>query len=95
MVVAFTGKMCGVANDQAPCRCPRRLPAAVATQRVQRGLVVFSGGDGPSYEEALVQARAVEGDLRALAAQRATPSFVCPKDLAARVAEIVELRVGN
>ena len=94
-VVEFTTKHCGVVNPNAACHCPRRLPAAIQAKRVRPGRVVYARDDGPSYDEALRSARAVEGSLVTLKAQQATSTFPCPEDLAARISELVAVRSEN
>lgn len=88
-VVTFTKRMCGVVDNKAPCHCPQRLPAALKSGRLRPGKVVYTQAEGPTYTDALAQARRVEGELSVLKAQQAMPAFRCPEDLAANIAQIV------
>ncbi len=88
-VVAFTSHHCGIANADAACRCPRRLPAAKAQRRIGPE-PVFSTPEAPDYSEVLERVRAVEGDLKVLKLQTAAPPFRFPGDLGQRVADIVQ-----
>ncbi len=90
-VVAFTSDHCGLANADAKCRCPRRLPAAMALGRVDPDAVTFAAHPGPDYAAVAARARTVERDLRAYVLQRATPRFAPPADLAAQLTAIVDL----
>lgn len=92
-VVAFTTLNCGLANDEAKCSCPRRLPAAIQMGRLQPDCVSYAIGDAPDYEDALNRARAVEGALRTLALQRSTPQFNSPEDFGAKVARVFDSSV--
>jgi RNA polymerase sigma factor (sigma-70 family) len=88
-VVAFTSAHCGLATNNAKCSCPRRLPAAKNLGRVQKERLVYAQIGEPTYEDVLNQARSVEKSLRTLILQRSTPALTCPKDLGAKLAEIV------
>lgn len=90
-VVAFTARSCGLATAEARCRCPRRLPAAIAQGRVRPERPVYARPGAPGYDEVRMQAAALEGALRTLALQRGTPRFGAPEDLAAKLTEIVSL----
>lgn len=89
-VVAFTTKNCGLVNEGAKCSCPRRLPAAMAMGRVQPDNITYATKDAPSYEDVLEHTKKVEGALRTLKLQRATPQFTSPEDFSALVAKNVE-----
>ncbi len=89
-VVDFTSQNCGLANTAAKCTCPRRLSAALAAGRIRPDNIVYALAGAPSYGEALAQAREVEGALRTLKLQTATPQFKSPADLSAHIARIVE-----
>ncbi|CAN0601261.1 unnamed protein product, partial [Ectocarpus sp. 12 AP-2014] len=88
-VVAFTSKSCGLANSEAKCSCPRRLPAAVAMGRVRSDRISYALKDAPGYDDVVESVRQIEGDLTVLKLQTATPAFPGPQDLAARIAQIV------
>lgn len=89
-VVAFTSQSCGLANPAAKCSCPRRLPAAMAMERVHPDRIVFATKDAPAYEEVAKQAEEMGEALRTLKLQRATPLFRSPKDFGAFVAQLVK-----
>ncbi|MBV62034.1 MAG: RNA polymerase subunit sigma-70 [Nevskiales bacterium] len=88
-VVAFTSAHCGVANENAKCSCPRRLPAALNLGRINKERLVYAQNYGASYEDVMNQARAVEKSLRALILQRSIPVLNCPEDLGVMLADIV------
>ncbi len=88
-VVAFTSAHCGLANDNAKCSCPRRLPAALKLGRINREQPIYARAEDPSYEDILHQAKTVEYSLRTIKLQQLTPAFACPEDLGAKLAEIV------
>lgn len=89
-VVGFTSSHCGLASKQAACSCPKRLPAALAQGRVTIGQPVFAAKHGPSFKEVLSRVKAVEGDLKVLKLQTATPQFVAPDDFGARLGKILQ-----
>ncbi len=88
-IVAFTSQSCGLANPRASCRCPRKLAAAIASDRVRPDKTIYALGGAPTYEEVLTSVKNVEGDLATLKLQVATPHFDSPEDLGRRIAEIV------
>lgn len=87
-VQAFTARSCGLANDQARCRCPRRLPEAVRLGRVDTG-VGNAFPDAPDWEDVRDSAARTEASLVAARLQRATGELRAPPDLAAHVLSIV------
>lgn len=90
-VVAFTASHCGLANSSARCRCPRRLPAALAAGRLRPGETPFTDlGDAPEYDDVREQARAVGAELQALLLQRALPEMRCPDAIGRAVVSIVD-----
>ncbi len=91
-ILAFTAQRCGLANEQAKCSCPRRLPAALAQHRVDADSKYHSSREGPTYEDVVASVKRVEGDLRGLKLQAAIPDYPCPTDLGAQIARIVETR---
>lgn len=88
-VVAFTSRHCGLASDEAKCRCPRRLPAAKASGRIGSA-PAFATAGAPGYADVLDRVRSVEGDLKVLKLQTATAPFRFPDDLGHRIADIVQ-----
>ncbi len=88
-VVAFTSQHCGLANADSKCTCPRRLPAAIASDRVRSGKIAYALRGAPAYDEVVAKVKNIEGALTTLKLQTATPQFNSPEDLSARIAEIV------
>lgn len=91
-IVAFTSQACGLANAGAKCSCPRRLPAATAHGCVTAGNVIYATPDAPTYDKILAETKDVVGGLKILKLQKATGYYKSPKDLGARIAQIVEVR---
>lgn len=89
-VVAFTSNHCGLANEHAPCSCPRRLPEATTQGRVTPGCPVYASDNAPPYEEVLARVRDVEGRLKVLKLQTAMPPFPAPGDLGAHLTRILQ-----
>lgn len=92
-VLAFTSISCGIVNDNAKCSCPRRLPSAMELGRVRPNDITYAIKQAPSYKEyadVLEETKKLEGSLRNLCLQRATPKFNSPKDFGNYVSEIVE-----
>ena len=88
-VETFTAANCGVANPEAKCSCPRRLPAATAHGCVTKGAVAYAVDGAPDYQTVRAQAQRLEMRLRTLKLQRATPQYGSPEDLGNRIAQIV------
>lgn len=88
-VVEFTGRACGLANPNARCSCPRRLPAAIAAGRMtpNPGALI---ADVPSYEAVRDMAARSRAQEVVTGLQRATGALASPQDLAAEVMRIVE-----
>lgn len=91
-IIAFTSQACGLANAGAKCSCPRRLPAATAHGCVTAGKVIYATPDAPTYDKILAETKDVVGGLKILKLQKATGYYKSPKDLNARIAQIVEVR---
>ncbi|MBI3562080.1 MAG: RNA polymerase sigma factor [Gammaproteobacteria bacterium] len=88
-IVAFTTQACGLVNTGAKCTCSRRLPAATAHGCVTPGKPVYTTPDAPAYDEILAATKAAVGELKVLKLQKATGYYTCPKNLGARIAQIV------
>lgn len=88
-VVAFSGRVCGLANPAAQCRCPRRLPEALRLGRLDNSRPLTQSADTDDYEKILARTRSMERDLAALSLQKNPALFSCPDDLAATVRAIV------
>lgn len=87
-VQAFTARSCGLANAEARCLCPRRLPAAIALGRV-RSDTGNAFPDAPDWEEVREDAARTKASLVAAKLQRASGELRAPTDLAAHVLSIV------
>lgn len=88
-VQAHTASACGLASASAACRCPRRLPAAMAMGRIgtEPDPALTSA---PSYAEVAEQAKQAEADLIAAKLQRATGPLASQVDHARAVLHLVE-----
>ncbi len=89
-VVAFTSKNCGLVNESAKCICPRRLPSAMTMGRVRIDDIHYATKHAPEYGDVLEQTKKLEGKLRALCLQKATPQFTSPRDFGVFISQIVE-----
>ncbi len=85
-VEAFTARSCGLVSADAPCRCPRRLPAAIELGRVGPD---SEFGAAPNYDEVKADAAKVQSELATLKLQRATGPLPAPKDLVTQIMQIV------
>ncbi|MEP3280015.1 MAG: RNA polymerase sigma factor [Stappiaceae bacterium] len=88
-VVEFTSQNCGLANDNARCRCDRRLATAKAAGRVTGERTEFLNKNSPAYASVVEKVRRVEGDLKTLTLQTATPNFRSPRELGSLIMQIV------
>jgi RNA polymerase sigma factor (sigma-70 family) len=81
-VVAFTQEKCGLVNPDRPCRCRRRLPAALRLGRVVRGRPVFASDPrrAESFPAVLAEIRRLEDARRAAALFRSHPPLRVPDD---------------
>jgi RNA polymerase sigma factor (sigma-70 family) len=89
-VIKFTAQKCGIANDNAKCSCPARLPDAIKNGRVNASNIAYAQDDAPDYLDVLKQVNEVVDELKVFKLQNATPNFKPPEDLAAKVKAIVE-----
>ncbi|MEP2979138.1 MAG: hypothetical protein ABJO86_06605 [Lentilitoribacter sp.] len=89
-VVKFTSLKCGIANDNAKCSCPARLPDALKNSRVNAGNIAYATADAPDYVDVLQHVNGVVDELKVFKLQNATPNFKPPEDLAAKIKAIVE-----
>lgn len=88
-VVAFTARSCGLANKQAACSCPKRLPAAMAAGRVGAGGRPEISG-APGYSDVRRMAAETNAELLVAKLQKATGPLLPPRDLAADILKIVD-----
>jgi len=88
-VTAFTSRHCGVVSDQAKCRCPRRLPAALAAGRIRSGQTPNSAEANESYAEVRNRIGFVIDSLKTFELQRAVPQQRCPAEIRTQLTEIL------
>jgi RNA polymerase sigma factor (sigma-70 family) len=81
-VVAFTRAKCGLLNPDRPCRCRRRLPAALRSGRVVPGRTAFASDAerAQRFPVVLAEIRRLEEVRRAAALFRSHPSPAAPDD---------------
>ncbi len=89
-VIKFTSQKCGIANENARCSCPARLPDAIKNGRVDAGNIAYALNDAPDYSEVLKQVDGMVDELKVFKLQNAMPNFQPPIDLAAKIVAIVE-----
>ncbi len=88
-IEAFTASYCGLVNDDAGCRCSRRVPAAVALGRVAPDALSFADR-AASFEEARAVVRRVEAARRVLEVHRSSSPRGSRVDYARLVASALE-----
>ncbi len=88
-VMAFTSRHCGIVSAEAKCNCPKRLPAAVASGRIQPGSYPNSAGGAQTYHDARRQVASVIDGLKAFELQNAVPRQRCPEDIRVQLTEIL------
>lgn len=88
-VHAFTAQSCGLVNQSAPCSCPRRLPAAMATGRITQNEYPNSGDSADSYQVVKHRIGSVVDALKNYELFRAVPDYRCPGDIRRRLTEIL------
>jgi RNA polymerase sigma factor (sigma-70 family) len=90
-IESFTRKHCGLVSDDAACRCPRRVPAAIRLGRVHPGDPRFA--DSPTaFNETREIVRHVEEARRALAVHRSNHPRRSAVDFALRIATAIAHR---
>lgn len=89
-VVQFTSLKCGIANNDAQCSCPARLPNAVKNNRVDPNKLAYAVGEVPDYQGTLEHVSGMVDELKVFKLQNATPNFQPPVDLAAKIIAIVK-----
>jgi hypothetical protein len=90
-IESFTRKHCGLVSDDAACRCPRRVPAAMRLGRIQPGDPRFAES-AISFKETRELVRRVEKARRALALRRSNRLKGPVVDFALRIATSLEHR---
>ena len=88
-VVAFTAQKCGLANNKAKCSCPRRLSAAVTKGRVSEKNIIYATNGAPEFTQVLESVKLLEGQLKTLKLQMATPHFRSPKDFGKHISDLI------
>jgi hypothetical protein len=80
-VIAFTRTKCGLVNPDRPCRCRRRLQAALRVGRVAPGRLAFTdAGQAQGFPAVLREIRRLEEVRRAAALFRSLPSPPAPNE---------------
>jgi DNA-directed RNA polymerase specialized sigma24 family protein len=86
---AFMNATCGVVNENAFCRCARRVPKALAAGRVDPARPTFTGHPVSPAGRTVAEAAAQLGRLHdAAAVMRAHPDYAAPR---ARIDTIADL----
>lgn len=90
-VIAFTQASCGLVNPDRPCRCHRRLPAALRLGRVVAGRPLFASDveRAQAFPMVLAEIRRLEGVRRAASVFRSHPPFPAPGDTVAQVRRLL------
>ena len=90
-IEVFTRKHCGLVSDDAACRCPRRVPAAIRLGRVRPGDLRFA--ETPtSFQDTRELVRRVEAARQALAVHRSSRPKGAGVDFALRIATAIAHR---
>jgi RNA polymerase sigma factor (sigma-70 family) len=79
---SFTQAFCGIVDEQAPCRCDRRVARAEELGRIERGRPRLAHAD------ARAAARAMESLHDTARLMRSHPSYVAPADILEGIAAI-------
>jgi RNA polymerase sigma factor (sigma-70 family) len=90
-VLSFTKSYCGLASDDAPCRCDRQVASAVRDGRVDVTQLTFAGSRA-SFEETKARVRQVEEARWALEVHRTSHPKDSSVDFARRLLEAFEER---
>lgn len=90
-VVEFTSSSCGIVNSNAKCSCPKRLPAALACDRVDLRNNRHTVEGAESYNEVLAKVRKLEGNLKTLKLQISMPQPKCPPNLSVKISDLIEI----
>lgn len=85
----FTAAHCGLASADAPCSCPRRLPAALHCGRLGSAPSAALA-DAPDYAAVKTMASRLSAELVTAKLQRATGPLRAPEDFAAKVLSLVD-----
>ena len=85
-VEAFTRAYCGVVNEQAPCRCDRRVARAVELGRLARGSFPLARHARDEAAKHVKEMEALHDTARLF---RSHPEYRAPDALAKRIREIL------
>jgi RNA polymerase sigma factor (sigma-70 family) len=88
-ITTFTRAYCGLASDDAQCRCNRRVPAALQLRRVRAESLDFAR-DGVSFEEVRALVRRVEDARWALEVHRTSRPRTSDIDFARRMVHMID-----
>ena len=96
-VVAFTQAKCGLVNPDRPCRCWRRLPAALRLGRVVPGRLLFASDAerANGFPLVLAEIRRLEDVRRAAALYRSHPSIPAPGDTVLHIRKLIGMGEGR
>lgn len=85
-IEAFTRAQCGIVNEDAGCRCPRRVPTALRIGRVRADALLFAEG-AASFDQARHLIARVEETQRVVELHRRSDPRGSQKDIARLVIE--------
>jgi RNA polymerase sigma factor (sigma-70 family) len=90
-VAAFTRAKCGLVDPGRPCRCRRRLPAALKLGRVSPGRLLFASDPerAASFPHVLAEIRRLEEVRRAAALFRSHPPIPTPEGVVAAMRRLI------
>jgi len=88
-IVRFTKSYCGLASDDAPCRCNRMVPAALKTGRISTETCTLAAKP-TSFEQVRSQVRQVEEARWALQVHRTNQPQLATVDFARRLIATLE-----
>jgi hypothetical protein len=92
-VRAFVAEHCGIVNPDAPCRCTRRVDAAIRAGRIDPAAPTFVGHPSLAAPPSITAAVAEMEDLHDAAALfRSHPDFAAPERVTQAVVQVVTSR---
>ena len=96
-ITSFMLSRCGLANPDNPCRCRKRVAAAVALRRVDPSHLLFASSQQQArrFPEVLAEIRRLEEARRAAALYRSHPEARPSDAFAAWLKQVVEERPGT
>ena len=92
-ILSFTKSYCGLASDQAPCRCNRQVPAALRSGRISADACSFAARPA-SFDETRAMVRQVDEARWALQVHRSNHPRAASIDFARRLIEMLETQRG-